>query len=127
MAIEGNSIDDHQGLDLNAIASSKVDYPQPTDLSQPLLHYYSALVNVILSDTNHEIRKTLLDDVQTNSKIGPIVPFVVTFIRNGMERNSDNPVLLIRFLSLLEAIFINPFINLSPKPYVSTQNVCRNP
>ena len=122
VAVEGNSIDDLQGHDPNAIPLSKIDYPQPTDLSQPLLQYYTALVSVILSDSNHELRKTIVDDVQTNSKIGPIVPFLVTFIRNGMERNSDNPVLLIRFLALLEAIFINPYINLSPKPYVSTMN-----
>ena len=116
VAVEGTAIDDHQ-QELNC--SSKVDYPQPSDLSQPLLHYYTALVGVILSDSNHDIRKTMLEDVQSNSKIGPIIPFLVTFIGNGMQRHNDNPILIARLLTLLEAIFINPHLNLSPKPYVN--------
>ena len=115
VAVEGTAIDDHQQ---ELTCSSKVDYPLPSDLSQPLLHYYTALVGVILSDSNHDIRKTMLEDVQSNSKIGPIIPFLVTFIGNGMQRHNDNPILIARLLTLLEAIFINPHLNLSPKPYV---------
>ena len=98
---------------------TKIDYPQPTDLSQPLLQYYSALTGAVLSDSNHEVRKTMFDDVRTNSKIGPIIPFVLLFLDQGMQRHCDNPVLVKRLLTLLEAIFINPHLNLSPKPYVS--------
>ena len=116
VAVEGTAIDDHQQ---ELTCSSKVDYPLPSDLSQPLLHYYTALVGVILSDSNHDIRKTMLEDVQSNSKIGPIIPFLVTFIGNGMQRHNDNPILIARLLTLLEAIFINPHLNLSPKPYVN--------
>ena len=103
--------------------STKIDYPQPTDLSQPLLQYYSALTGAVLSDSNHEVRKTMFEDVRTNSKIGPIIPFVLLFLDQGMQRHCDNPVLANRLLTLLEAIFINPHLNLSPKPYVSYDRV----
>ena len=96
-----------------------VEYPQPTNLSQSLLQYYSALTGVILSDANHDIRATLLDDLKTNSKIGPLVPLLVNFIKSGMTRHGDNDVLVRRLLGLIEALFLNPYLNLSPKPYVS--------
>ena len=48
LTIEGNSMEE---LDLKS-----VDYPQPSNLSQPLLQYYSALTGVVLSDANHDIR-----------------------------------------------------------------------
>ena len=61
----------------------------------------------------------MLSDVKTNSKIGALVPFIVSFIANGMQKHSENQVLIKRLLCLCEALFLNPHLNLSPKPYVS--------
>lgn len=38
---------------------------------------------------------------------------------NGVQRHSDNQTLVKRLLSLIEAMFLNPYLNLSPKPFVS--------
>ena len=130
LGLENNDLDQIDGLSCEAswisIEGHAVDgnESKPNDfsqnhLSQPLLQYYTALVNVILSEGNHEIRKTLLEDVRSNSKIGPLVPLLVSFIGTGMQRNQDNQVLVMRLLTLIEALFVNPHLNLSPKPYVS--------
>ena len=62
---------------------------------------------------------TLIKDVQTNSKLGPLVPLLVSFVGNGVQRHSENQTLVRRLLYLIEAIFLNPYLNLSPKPFVS--------
>ena len=38
-----------------------------------------------------------------------------------MQKHSENQVLIKRLLCLCEALFINPHLNLSPKPYVSKE------
>lgn len=107
LALEGNPLDDRGEL--------KSDF----SLSQSLLQYYSALIGSLLSDSSPaEIRTTLLNDVKSNSKISPLIPLIVTFIGNGMQRHSDNPVLVLRLLALIDALFTNPYLNLTPKPYV---------
>ena len=133
LAIEGQSgmLDDH-----------------PKNLSPALMQYYSALTGkdlafkknfkfcidicskfypyffntgVVLSDANAggEIRKTLIKDVKTNSKIGPLVPLLITFVCNGIQRHNENQMLAKRLLVLIEALFVNPYLNMSPKPYLS--------
>ena len=78
-------------------------------------------LGVVLTDANAgaEIRKALIEDVKTNSKIGPLLPLLVTFVGNGIQRHSENQTLVKRLLVLIEALFINPYLNMSPKPYLS--------
>ncbi len=106
MAVEGHVIEDGEGPSSN--------------ISQPLLQYYTDLVGSVLSDAvTEKTKQVLLDDLRSNSKISPLLPLIVTFIGNAMQRHNDNEVLVFRLLTLIEALFINPHLNLSPKPYVS--------
>lgn len=110
LALEGSHLDDRGEL------------KNDLSLSQSLLQYYSALVGSLLSDSSTiEIRSALLNDVKSNSKISPLIPLIVTFIGNGMQRHSDNPVLVSRLLALIDALFTNPHMNLTPKPYVRSE------
>lgn len=95
-----------------------VEYPPPSALTQQLMQYYSALLGVILGNSE-QLLQVMLEDVQTNSKIGVLVPLLVTFIRNGIQRHCENQTLMRRLLYLLQALFSNPLLNLSPKPYLS--------
>ena len=65
----------------------------------------------------------IIADVRTNPKIGTLLPWLVCFIRNGMQRHCENKTLMFRLLSLLQAVFSNSTLNLSPKPYVSVFHI----
>ncbi len=63
----------------------------------------------------------MLEDLATNPKISPLIPFLVTFLRSGIQKHSDNQVLLDRMIGILESLFLNKYLNLSPKPYVRVE------
>jgi len=60
----------------------------------------------------------VLDDVSSNSKISKLLPLYVSFVRSGIQRTGSRSVLLRRFLRFISALFSNPYLNFSPKPYV---------
>ena len=95
-----------------------MDYPKQSNITQTLLKYYQALTNIILGDSE-ELFRMMISDVRTNPKIGSLLPWLVSFIRNGMQRHCENKTLMFRLLSLLQAVFSNSSLNLSPKPYLS--------
>ena len=120
LALEGSSSSGSSG---SVLENSKSNNHH---LSPQLMQYYTALTGVICSDASSnaagkEIRDTLIKDVQTNSKLGPLIPLIVSFVGNGVQRHSDNQTLVKRLLCLIEAIFLNPYLNLSPKPFVRMQ------
>jgi hypothetical protein len=90
----------------------------PAGLSPALNQYYSALVSCILGDSE-DLCCTVLRDIRTNPKLAPLLPYLVTFIQQGMKKHADKPKLNIRFLRLLSSLFSNPHLNLSPKPHLS--------
>jgi len=91
---------------------------EPLTLTPALVQYYSALVTHVLGD-NDILCTTILRDIRSNTKLAPLLPYLVTFIRQGMKKYPDKPQLTIRLLRLMSALFSNPHINLSPKPYLS--------
>ena len=58
------------------------------------------------------------EDIASNSKISPLLPSFISFVRNGMQKHGENRALVPRVLLFLKALFDNPYLNLSPKPYV---------
>ena len=65
------------------------------------------------------VPQIILEDIASNPKISPLVPFFVSFIRTGIQKYCGNKILLSRLLHLLEALFLNKYLNLYPKPYLS--------
>ena len=87
-------------------------------LSPALIQYYTSLVSCVLGDSEL-LCSTILKDVRTNPKLAPLIPYLVTFIRQGLKRYPNKPQLNIRILRLLASLFHNPHLNLSPKPHLS--------
>jgi len=90
----------------------------PVTLTPALVQYYNALVTHVLGDSE-PLCTTILSDIRSNTKLAPILPYLVTFIRQGMKKYPNKPQLTIRLLRLMSALFSNPHLNLSPKPYLS--------
>ena len=87
-------------------------------LSGALQQYYKAVVTNTLGDSE-ELCVTILRDVASNGKIAPLLPYLITFIRQAMKRFPTKSLLQTRMLRLISAIFSNPQLNLSPMPYLS--------
>ena len=87
-------------------------------LSGHMLQYYNAVINATMSD-NELVCSAMMKDVATNSKISPILTYIITFIRHVMKRMHSKQKLQTRMLMLVSAIFSNPHLNLTPKPYLS--------
>ena len=87
-------------------------------LSPALQQYYRAVVTHTLGDSE-ELCVTILRDIASNGKIAPLLPYLITFIRQAMKRFPVKSLLQTRMLRLISAIFSNPQLNLSPKPYLS--------
>lgn len=79
------------------------------------MQYYSALVTHVLGDSD-KLCTTILRDIRSNTKLAPLLPYLATFLRQGMKKYPDKPHLTIRLLRLMSTLFSNPHINLSPKP-----------
>ena len=95
-----------------------VDFPQQAHVTPALMQYYSTVISVTLGDSE-EMMSRITKDLEVNTKIGTLLPFIVNFIRNGMQKHCENKVLMRRLLCLLQALFSNSALNLSPKPYLS--------
>jgi len=83
-----------------------------------LLQYYNAVVTCTLGESENLCAK-MMRDVSSNSKISPLLTYIITFIRHVMKRFQNKTKLQTRMLRLISAIFSNPHLNLSPKPYLS--------
>lgn len=95
-----------------------MECPQAGSLSPALVQYYNATTAALLGDQG-EAARFALEDVSTNPKISGLLPFYVSFIRTGIQKHSGQGGLLKRLLLFLKALFANPHLNFSPKPYVS--------
>ena len=95
-----------------------IDFPQQANVTPALMQYYSTIISVTLGDSQ-SMMDTLTKDLEINAKICTLLPFIVSFIRTGMQKHCENKVLMRRLLSLLQSLFTNPSLNLSPKPYLS--------
>ena len=95
-----------------------VDFPQQANVTPALMQYYSTIISVTLGDSEAMVN-TIIKDLEVNTKIGTLLPFIVSFIRTGMQKHCENKVLMRRLLCLLQSLFSNPSLNLSPKPYLS--------
>lgn len=83
-----------------------------------MLQYYNALVSCALGDKD-ALFSAAMKDVSSNGKISPLLTYLITFIRHIMKRFPTKTLLQTRMLRLISAIFSNPKLNLSPKPYLS--------
>ena len=116
------SLNEEQKLEVNAswlaVEGAVTPGTESSGLSPALIQYYTSLVSCILGDSEL-LCSTILKDVRTNPKLAPLIPYLVTFIRQGLKRYPNKPQLNTRILRLLSSLFYNPYLNLSPKPHLS--------
>ncbi len=61
----------------------------------------------------------MYQEVTTHPKISPLLPYYVSFVRSGIQKHGGAQTeLLGRLLNFVRALFNNPYLNFSPKPYV---------
>lgn len=110
-----------KAADQSCLGSSRTfdDFPHQGNLSPALIQYYSAVTSATLGESETLVQM-ILDDLSCNPKISPLLPFLVSFVRTGIQKYCGNKVLLPRLLALLKALFANKYLNLYPKPYVSS-------
>jgi len=94
-----------------------ISLPQ-SSFTPALIQYYTALTTHLLGDSE-QLCSVMLRDIRTNPKISPLLPFLVTFNRNSMQRHSLKPEIIVRLLRLMSSVFSNQYLNLAPKPYLS--------
>ncbi|TRY71984.1 hypothetical protein TCAL_03953 [Tigriopus californicus] len=111
IAIEGTPVSEED-------PAKGIEYPQNANLSGPLMQYYQATTAAILG-TSEATLSTLLEDIKSNPKISPLLPFFISFIRTGIQKHADDKLFTTRILDLIQALFTNPYLNFSPKPYLS--------
>ena len=116
------SLNEEQKLEVNAswlaVEGAVTPGTEGSGLSPALIQYYTSLVSCLLGDSEL-LCSTILKDVRTNPKLAPLIPYLVTFIRQGLKRFPNKPQLNTRILRLLSSLFYNPYLNLSPKPHLS--------
>ena len=61
---------------------------QTTTLHPALSQYYTSLAATTLGDSE-QLANLLFRDVSENCKLGPLLPYLVTFLRSGMKRFSN--------------------------------------
>lgn len=107
-----------QGVALSTKQDEGKVNPTETSIKKSLLQYYTTVTNHLLGDSE-QLCLRVLQDLRENNRVTPLLPYLVTFSRVGLNRYKENSVITARLIRLISALFSNPHINLSPKPYLS--------
>lgn len=87
-------------------------------MSEDHLTYYEVVTKAILG-SDASVMKCALTDVQTSSKISPLLAYFINFVSNGVKTVSHDMSQLCRLLYTVKALVTNRFVYLQPKPYLS--------
>jgi len=108
-----------QGIPLNSLQDEGKVNPTQISISSSLLQYYTTSTSHILNESE-QLCLAVIQDLRSNPRLTPLLPYFVTFSRVCLNRYKENSVLTARLIRLISALFSNPYINLSPKPYLSS-------
>ncbi|XP_074657354.1 TAF6-like RNA polymerase II p300/CBP-associated factor-associated factor 65 kDa subunit 6L [Tubulanus polymorphus] len=104
---------------LSSIAQAKTGNGKAQKgLSEELLMYYDNMTKAILSN-DKELMKIALEDLRTNNKIVPLLPYFVNFVSNGVKKVSHDIMQLTKLLHTIKSLMNNPSLYLEPKPYLN--------
>ncbi|PIK62671.1 putative TAF6-like RNA polymerase II [Apostichopus japonicus] len=82
-----------------------------SDLSDELQKYYQEVTKVILEKEAEGI-KMVLNDLASNSKVSPLLPYLVSFIESGVKTVSHDLNQLTRLLQAVDALQRNNYLYL---------------
>ncbi|XP_023236696.1 TAF6-like RNA polymerase II p300/CBP-associated factor-associated factor 65 kDa subunit 6L isoform X2 [Centruroides sculpturatus] len=114
LAVEGVS---KCGLSQNSIQNKKNGHVE-TLVSEELMAYYEQVTKAILGN-NEELLNIALNDLRTNAKIAPLLPYLVNFVSVGVKKMSHDLTQLTKLLHTVFSLVRNPSLYLGPKPYLN--------
>lgn len=100
------------------VAQGKASERSPKPLSEDALLYFDVITRAILGADEQSMRMAL-KDLNTNSRLLPLLPYLVNFVANGVKTVSHDTAQLGRLLHTVKALVLNPFVYLEPKPYLT--------
>ncbi|BFZ07215.1 hypothetical protein BsWGS_10253 [Bradybaena similaris] len=89
------------------------------EMSATHLQYYNCMTKALLS-ANAETKKKALQDIKTNSNVVPVLPYLISFVVNGIKNLSHDLGHLTTMLNTVRALLHNKSLYLLHKPYLST-------
>ena len=90
---------------------------QQKKINDALIAYYEATTKAILGK-EETVMKVALEDIRTNPRIGPLLPYFVNFISTGIKTLSHDVGQLKKLLHVAKALLRNRMLDLTPKPYL---------
>lgn len=85
---------------------------------EELMNYYNQITKAILGN-DEELMKIALEDLRTNSKIAPLLPYLVNFVSVGVKKVSHDLTQLTKLLYTVHALVCNQSLYLGPSPYLN--------
>jgi len=107
-----------QGVSLSGNTDEGKVNPCLSSLPAVLVQYYTTVTGCILGDSE-QLCLSVLQDLRSNARLTPLLPYLVTFSRVCLNRYKENSLITARLIRLISSLFSNPHLNLSPKPYLS--------
>jgi transcription initiation factor TFIID subunit 6 len=86
--------------------------------SQELIDYYQIVTKAILGNDN-QLLTIALKDLSSNSRISPVLPFLINFISIGVKKLSHDISQLKRLLNTIESLMKNSSLYLATNPYLN--------
>lgn len=114
LAVEGVP---KSGFSQNSVQNKKNGHIE-TLVSEELMAYYEQVTKAILGN-NEELLKIALNDLRTNAKIAPLLPYLVNFVSVGVKKMSHDLTQLTKLLHTVFSLVRNPSLYLGPKPYLN--------
>ncbi|XP_013406678.1 TAF6-like RNA polymerase II p300/CBP-associated factor-associated factor 65 kDa subunit 6L [Lingula anatina] len=87
-------------------------------ISADLQTYYDNMTMAILGNDD-ELMRIALEDLRTNARILPLMPYLVNFISQGVRTVSHDVSQLTKLLHTVKAVISNPSLFLEPRPYLN--------
>lgn len=99
----------------SSIGKSSIKCPS---VSEDLKMYYERMAVAILG-TDEESMKIALEDLRTNPRIAPLIPYFVNFVVQGIKTVNHDTTQLMKLLHTVKSLISNPTLFLEPKPYLN--------
>ncbi|KAI0215764.1 Histone H4 [Lamellibrachia satsuma] len=113
LAAEGT----HKGTGLPHGVPGRVNGKAVRGVSADLLAYYNNITKAILG-TDVQLMKLALTDLRINTKISPLLPYLINFVSNGVKTAIHDIRQLTKLLHTVRAVIGNPSLYLEPQPYL---------
>lgn len=115
LAVEGIPL--HNGPATSNSSSKRKNSTVIPVVSDVLMAYYDQITKTILG-SDEDLLKIAFEDLQTNFKIAPLLPYLVNFVSVGVKKMSHDLTQLSKLLQTVHCLFRNQSLYLGTQPYL---------